>query len=222
MLIWELNLPSSRLISANGTEIIWADFGFFTRSPYRPVGSATSIGGIVDYRLNSDPAGTGTNMVGTAYGTLIWTPYGVGARFQFRNGTIPTYITQLTVRGRPVRLSSDNLIVEYIPPNPPDQTFELEHEYLLNDNKAAITNWVQTLGDYADSQRERLSITLRPRTTALLEQMLSRKISDRVTLINNDKLYSTGINGDYYIESIRHSIKKSGFLHETTWSLTPV
>ena len=213
--IWELNLPTSRSIAANGTAVIWADFGFFADFIVRPQANK-------DYRLNSLADDTGTDMTGTAFGTFTWIPYGRGLRLQFRNGATATFITQLAVRGQSVRLSSDNPIVEYIPPNPPSQPSEFEHEYLLNDNKTDITTWAQTLGDYADSQREKLSVTMRPRTTALLQQMLSRKISDRVTLINDDKLFSTGINGDYHIESIRHKIKKAGFLHETTWTVTPV
>jgi len=213
--IWELELPISRYLAPSSTAVIWADYGYLAKDVTRPVAGT-------DYRLNSRADGGGVDMTGTAYGTFSWIPYGMGARFQFVNGGTAAYHTQLAVRATPIRQASDLPLVEYTPANPPSLTSELEHDYPLNDNRVAIEKWAEFLGGHYDGQRESMSVTLRPRTTAQLQQMLSRNISDIVTLTNNDKAYSTGINGNYYIESIRHSIRAGAFLHETTWAVTKV
>ena len=213
--IWELELPTSRHIAPNSTAVIWADYGYWAKDVTRPVANT-------DYRLNSQTDGNGTDMTGTAYGTFSWIPYGMGARFQFVNSGTAAYITQLALRATPIRSASDLPLIEYTPTSPPSLTAMLEHDYSLNDSKVGVESWANYLGEQYDNQQSNISVTLRPRTTALLQQMLSRNISDRVTLTNNDKIYSTGINGNYYIESIRHRIKSGGFLHETTWAVTPV
>ncbi len=225
--IWNLELEKSRPISKSGTEVIKADYGFVAKDVTKPVGD-------IDFRVNSRADGNGINLLtadveegGGPEGSIValtWIPYGEGARFQLVNSSFVSvgWIIQLAVRATPIRLSSDEQFQEYEPANPPSLTTELEHSFDLNDHPGSVKNYAEFIGDHFVTQRENLTVTLRPRTTAVLTQMLSRKISDRVTLVNDDKNYATGVNGDYYIESIRHRIRKGAFLHETTWVVSPV
>ena len=219
--VWNLDLPTSRPISVGGTALLYGEYGSFVKDPIKPVGN-------IDFQVNNQSDGAGRDMLGTvgegSVVPLTWIPYGEGARYQLvNNSTADTaWITQLAQQATPIRPSSDKVVVEYEPVNPPSLKSELEHSYPLNDDVAAVQSWAGFLGRHYATQRERVSITIRPRTSAILTQMLNRKISDRVKLVNDDKSYATAVNGDYYIEGIRHRISKGGFLHETTWTVSPV
>lgn len=212
--IWTLELPKSRPLSAGGTEVIEADYGFIAKDVTKPVANT-------DYRINTQADGGGSDQTGSV--TFTWVPYGEGARFQFVNtSSITLWIIQLAVRATPIRFSSDEQIQEHEPLNPPSLTTELEHSFPINDHPGSVKNFAEFIGDHFVTQKEDLTVTLRPRTTTILTQMLDRKISDRVKLVNDDKSYAAGFNGDFYIESIRHRIRKGAFLHETTWVVSPV
>lgn len=219
--IWNLELPNSRQISIGGTALIRAPYGALAKSNTKPVGNT-------DFRVNTQADGGGRDMLGTvgegSVVPLTWVPYGEGAEFKLvNNSTVDVaWITQLAERATPIRPSSDEQVQEYEPASPPALRSELEHSFEENDHPESVLNYAQFIGDHYETQRERVRITLRPRSAAILTQMLERKISDRVKIINDDKSYSIKMNGEYHIEGIKHKITKSGFLHETTWTLSPV
>lgn len=75
----------------------------------------------------------------------------------------------------------------------------------------------EAIGDRIVSQRgERLpviSITVKNANDTRKVQMLSRKISDRVTIVEAE----TSTNHDHYIERIEHSISNAGKAHQVTF-----
>jgi hypothetical protein len=70
------------------------------------------------------------------------------------------------------------------------------------------------LARYKDPQPE-ISITVMNKNTTLLSQILTREISDRIT-ITNTKL---GLASDYFIDAMEHNISNGGLLHTVTYTL---
>ena len=67
---------------------------------------------------------------------------------------------------------------------------------------------------------EILTITIPTSTSNNIGQVLSRDISDRITVTaNNDS--KLGINADFFIESETHSVTNGGTQHSTQWMLSP-
>ena len=210
--IWSLELPTSRYIAPGATAEILADYGFLAKDTIIPVANT-------DYRINSAADGSGQDLTGSV--PLTFTPFAKGANHKLvNNAGKGAWITQLANRGTPIRDVADRPIHRYTPSSGPPVDNPLTIGYSLQDKLAHIEPWAQYLGDKFDSQVERISITLKPATVSLLQQMLSRQVSDRITVINDDKAYSSKVNGDYYIESIRHRIGGGGFLHDTIFSLS--
>jgi len=69
-------------------------------------------------------------------------------------------------------------------------------------------------------EQDRPSILLVANASAtLMVQCLARDLSDRVTI--TDAGARTGINADFHIERIEHSISDGGTLHTVRWQLSP-
>lgn len=58
------------------------------------------------------------------------------------------------------------------------------------------------------------------RSDDLMTQALSRKISDRITVVATGGKTMLGLNADFFIEAISHRISNAGFVHETTFELS--
>lgn len=220
--LWSLEMTQSRAIPASGTLTIQAPLGFLAKNFITTlVSGVQQLVANTDWRANSKPDGTGTDQTGNVVMTLE--KFGEGLVISMENQTaVEIWLTQLAVRGTPIRQGSDMPLYEYTPaitayvPNP------LVFDYPLNDSAIAVESWGAYLGDRYSRQQERLSVTLKPSSTAQLTTMLQRVLSDRVTIINDTKRYASMVNGDYYIENITHRIQKGAFLHDTMWKLIPV
>ena len=55
---------------------------------------------------------------------------------------------------------------------------------------------------------------------AMQQQIMARDISDRIT-VEADNNAGLGIDADFFIESVRQSIKKGGYEHQVTYKLSP-
>ncbi len=94
------------------------------------------------------------------------------------------------------------------------RTFELDGKYMTDANKARdFTNYA--IGKYKDTRAE-LSMSIMNQDAATLTQILSREISDRIT-ITNTKLGIT--SKTYFIDYMEHDISMSGLLHTATYRL---
>ena len=70
------------------------------------------------------------------------------------------------------------------------------------------------IGKYKDPRAE-LSMTIQNQDSATLTQILSREISDRITVINT----KLGVSADYFIDHMEHDISMSGLSHTVTYQL---
>ena len=94
------------------------------------------------------------------------------------------------------------------------RTFELDGKYLTNTGKAQdFANYA--IGKYKDPRAE-LSMGLVNQDAATLTQILSREISDRIT-VTNTKLGITA--KDYFIDYMQHDITLGGKLHTVSYRL---
>ncbi len=99
------------------------------------------------------------------------------------------------------------------------RTFVLDGKYMTDIEKAqGFVDYA--IGKYKDPRAE-LSMTIINQDAATLTQILSREISDRITIVN-DKL---GINPTstgpfYFIDHMEHDISISGLSHTVTYRLS--
>lgn len=101
-----------------------------------------------------------------------------------------------------------------------ERTFRLAGKWLANTNKG------QDLVDYIVSRYKDplavVSITLVNASDALLTEILTRKISDLITIVaTSSQTGPLGINETFFIEAIEHRISDGGKLHYATFHCSP-
>jgi hypothetical protein len=63
-----------------------------------------------------------------------------------------------------------------------------------------------------------LQVTVKSGNDTRLTQQLARDLSDRVRIIESE----LGLDGEFYIEQIHHTVREAGLLHETTFGVEKV
>lgn len=179
--------------------------------------SATNIMGVdawttpvatTDFLANSAADGSGTNL--TASITIAVTKFGNKMKITLTNthATLDAYITFLQARGTPVQ-ASDPVGVRF--EDAASKTLYGErtwpHPGKFIPTTAEAEDWARFhLSIYKDPVRV-LSITVPGnRNLSQLEQVLTRNIGDRITVVNDN----LGINDDFFIEAEHHKMDKGG------------
>lgn len=72
------------------------------------------------------------------------------------------------------------------------------------------------LAKYKDCKMNDVRMTIVNKNDVLLQQILSREISDKVTIINTE----LELNADFYIESMDHEITEGGKYHKVVYGLS--
>ncbi len=168
-----------------------------------------------DYTANSQSDGGGDDM--TSDISIVTTKFAQTIKLVItNNGSVPAYITLLKARGT---YYNPNTTVTKKSENTDSQaayqkrTLEFDGKYMYDADQA------QDLADYAigkyKNPRPELSMTITNKDASTLTQILSREISDRITVVN-DKL---GVDGDYFIDYMEHDISMGGKLHTATYRL---
>ncbi len=88
--------------------------------------------------------------------------------------------------------------------------FPMERDVAL-----ALANYY--LNYYKDPVASML-MTVRNKTAALLTQMLTRRLSERITVVNAD----LDVNGDFYINKVDHRAMDDGKVHEAVFTIEKV
>lgn len=193
-----------------------------------PVSQITGPITTTDWRANTASDATGT--YATADVTVTATLFGAKAvRLRIvNNGTQPLYIVPGTT-GSPDTLrfqgreyDEDDLLAVYNDATSltayGDRSIEVNTLYKGTWNDLnAYAQWI--VSRYKDPQPDMERMQLANASTALMTQILTRKISDRIT-VTNTKL---GISAkDYYINKMRHEVGDGGKHHQVTWWLERV
>jgi len=213
--VFEL-FPVPRAIGPSATIIIDIDYGALVRDHVTPVANT-------DYFIRSRPDSDTAGADESGNVAMTFEDFGEGAQVTLVNTVARTvHLTSFAVRGTPVRFSSDTAQETYTPTGAPAVASKLSYRYDLLSSAAAAETWAQYLGDRYVTQRERIPVELVNRTAALQTQQTTRKISDRVTITNNNSDQSTKLNGDYYIDAIRQEFAFGAMSLRTIWECTPV
>jgi len=210
--LWTLvGTPS---IPVGESTIWWADASVSGASVF--VDAWTTLVATTDYTANSESGGGGTDM--TADITVTLSKLAQTMKITLKNnGTVPAYITLLQARGT---WYDDQNKVTFKAEDSTSQTayqkrtLEIDGKYMA-DNATAQSLCNYAIGKYKDPRAE-LSMTIMNKDATNLTQLISREISDRVT-ITNTKL---GITAKaYFIDYMEHDISMSGKLHTATYKL---
>jgi len=207
--------PVPRSIGPSGSITFDIDYGALVRDHITPVANT-------DYFIRSSPDGDTAGSDESGNVTLAFQDFGEGAQVTLTNTVArAVHLTNFQVRGTPVRISSDTAQETYTPAGAPPVASKLRYRYDFLSSAAAAETYAQYLGDRYVTQRERIPVTLVNRTAALLTQQTTRKISDRVTITNDNSDRSTKLNGDYYIDSIRQEFAFGAMSLRTVWECSP-
>jgi len=168
-----------------------------------------------DYAAWTGSGGTGTDKSGNL--TITTTKFAKTIKLQITNGaTVPVYLYLLRARGtyyddqtKVTRKKEDSTSQTTYQ----KRTLELDGKYITNADTAQ--DWCDyAIGKYKDP-RAKVSMTIINKNATNLTQLLSREISDRITVVNT----KLGLNNTYFIDYMEHDISMSGKLHTATYKL---
>jgi len=209
--IWELGAteetiasvaPLPRTIAPNGTLRIEIDFGGVTaRDIVKPVANT-------DYFINANPGGGGADESGNV--TLAWDTFGGGAQAIFTNTVARTVylISPFNVRGKPVRREEGASPARATPTTVVPYAAVLSYGFELNASPAHMESWADYLAArHGDTQQENLAVAIADGfgdapTSGQTAAILGAKVSDRITLTNDNLPSSSKVNAPFYIDSL--------------------
>ncbi len=187
-------------------------------TPTIPVGETYTYWGESQYFVDAwvTPVIT-TDYTASGSVSITTTKFAKSIKLEVTNtDTVPVTLTLLKARGT---WYDDQTKVTRKAENSTSQTayqkrtYELDGKYMTDANKAQdFANYA--IGKFKDPRAE-LSMSIMNQDAATLTQILSREISDRITIVNT----KLGVNADYFIDYMEHDISMGGLLHTVTYRL---
>ena len=174
-----------------------------------------------DYTANSASDGSGTNL--TSDIGIAVTKFSNAMKITLTNNhaSLNAFITALKARGTPVtaddpvRIRSEDSASQT---KFGERTYPTPGEFIPDSGEAQ--DWCDfSLSIYKDPIPILAMRVIGNRDTTNLEEVLTRDIGDRITLVA-DGLAGLGINEDFFIESMDHVVEANR-VHEVTWELSP-
>jgi len=193
--------------------------------PYRDDDTGETIGATdvqplvagVDFTANTNSDGSGTDVSTDV--SIVQTFGPSGAKFNVtNNGAVQAYLTSLVLTGKRILDHGTNTLEAT---DATSITTHGEHAVDFDMSYQANDNVGQGAADYLlakfkDPLAQARTITVIGRTSALLTQILTRDISDRITLSET----VTGVSDDFFINGMELVVKPSGHV-QATYILTP-
>jgi hypothetical protein len=169
-----------------------------------------------DYTANSQEDGLGTDR--TADISIALTEYAESIGIAVTNtGTSGLHLTFLRFRGELLQDTDEGSSTINDSTSQADYGIrEDEFDSELLDTVEDASNRSRYLLARHKDPRAEIVVKLRPDTDAKLAAMLGKEISDRITVIEPQ----TAVNGDFFIEKIRHSLGPC--FMETEWTLSAI
>ena len=207
--LWRL--PETPFLAAGQTAIWWADFPGLATNIITPVA-------VTDYKANTLADGTGDDR--TANISVTMEAFAETAKLTLTNtGTDLVYITLLRVRGDAYSDGSQTTRKAV------DSSSQLNYNKRVKKLDGKFLNSIDQAQDYCDFVLARfkephgnVKVSLVNQTEALLTQILVRKLSDRVRVINTQ----LGLDDGYFINKQSWRITEGGKLIESVWTLRAV
>ena len=207
-------------VPANGTLTVWAVFA-------EPVSGITASAATTDWRANTASDSSGTNL--TTSVSIVSTLYGQSVKMVITNAaTQDVYMVpgtsdpNDTLRIRATAYDEDNIVGQS--EDTASQTAYGDRSIDVDVPFAGSFTFVQSYADWLvsrlkDAQADTVRMHLVNSSAALLTQILSRKISDRITITAT----ALGISAKaYYINRIKHQIDEGFTRHRCEFTLERV
>lgn len=174
---------------------------------------------VFDIFENGFPAELLVTPVGATPDSQVLENFGYGGRITIGAGALPLVVDVMPITGYPLKAGSEESRVVHASADPPPVERTLSYALPLQGTRtASMEAEAERLADWYDGPIRHISLTLLPKTDAVLTQMLSREIGDRVHVENTYAPYSTWIDADFWIEGIEHRIVP-GVFHGTVFHL---
>jgi len=210
--LWRLDETPS--IPAGETLVWWGEASISGTPVF--VDAWVTPASTTDYTANSQSDGGGTDM--TSDISITTSKFAETIKLSIiNNGSVLTYITLLKARGtyydtltKVTRKAEDSTSQT----NYQKRTLEFNGKYMSDASQA------QDLVDYSIGKfkdpRPELSMAIVNKDATNLAQLLGRKISDRITVVNTN----LGINDDYFIDYMEHDISLGGKWHTASYRIS--
>jgi len=173
-----------------------------------------------DYLANSRPDGTGTNLTGSI--SVSASKFSTAMKVTLTNGgASPAFITLLRARGSAlveldtvsVRSEDSASQMKY-----GIREFPIEAPWLPS-SSVAQGYCDEVVSDYRDPNPI-VTVAFSPgRSAAQLAEALARDFGDRLTLVA-DGAAGLGIDGDFYVEAVSHTVEEGGLRMRTSYELS--
>lgn len=139
--------------------------------------------------------------------------YGAGADIEITAGGSPLVLTALYVTGKPYQSLAEQSEVRGEGANPPefprqlvwDMPFQASESSEMEDERDRLK------AAYDDPPPKQVKLILRPKTDAVMDEMLARELFERIHVENVDGNHATDIDTDFWIEGRDDHLGK-GFL----------
>ena len=175
-----------------------------------------------DVVANSASNGSGTNLTSSIGISATKTATRMSITLTNNHTTSTAYLTKVQARGTAV-ISNDPVIVTAV--DATSQASYGERKYVATSDFFPSSTNAQLWCDYHNSvfgsPLAILTMSINAnQSDAVQTQVLARDISDRITGVANNNS-GLGINADFFIESIRHVVKRGSTDHTVTYKLSP-
>ena len=175
-----------------------------------------------DYTANSASDGSGTDL--TSDLALVVTKVATAMEIAVtNNGSTAAFLTLLQARGTPVtvddpvKVSAVDTVSEA---KYGERTFPLVDHFIANTEEGQ--QWAAYNLAIYKQEIPILALTISANIDlAHLTEVLERDISDRITVVATSIGSGLGINEDFFIESMRHTIDEETGVHRVRWELSP-
>ena len=211
--LWEMadEVPS---IAAGESITIWGPFVVNDLTVWG--NTVTEPVATTDYTANADPGGGGADMTGDL--SFVNTIFAQSIKMVITNtAAVQAYLTALKVRG--TYFSQDSTITrkstdETSIRDYQKRTLTLEGKF-MSDSEQGQNACDYGLARFKDPQALPQISIKGNKAAATLKQVIVREISDRITVQNT----TLGLDTDFYINAMVHTISQRGLLHTVRYTL---
>ena len=214
VVVWTLNEIPQLLAGEEVT--YWASFSDPDTEIPSPCKDVETPAATTDYTANVQEDGGGLDK--TAQIGISFTAFAESAKLVITNNDADAvYLTKLQVRAKP--------LTAYNPVRAREEDATSQDDYYRRvlTVDLELQSSITTAAGYAKylirSRKDpvpKVSIQIRNKNSALLTQLLARKISDLVTIQEDE----SSVNDTFFIEGIKHRIDMTGKRHLCTWMLS--
>lgn len=216
--IWSL-FPLPEQIAAGATLELPINYATPAKDVISPVSGT-------DYSATANQDGTGTDRT-SDLSVVTFDDYGGGAQWDIQNtGSSALWLQRAQIRGTPLQLPSHLSTVTRTASGStsPFATSYVPAGFGLITDRVLLGSYAEYIVNRYKTPQPLLRLTLQGATAALLTQMLSRQVSDRVKITDTGPAWVSHVDDEFFIERVEHRMatddETGQRLHETSWVMS--